>query len=313
MLRRVACSLMVTLMIAAAGEHAWADASCSMFSSRCTVEGSVTETRPRPASKPESRSSRTGSGPRTCSFQGEPVACQSRNGTWYDHVNAWCSPADPQPPKSDEIWEGRTEGVVHMCTRPGVNGLPAGVWDRLFPPGTAPQAPPPPDPVVVAKRLVASVGLQGIEPGTTPTTIERNPEAQGAVGLPLWVWPENPGPTTTGPVSSATPVAAYTVSIRGELAELEVDLGDGSEPLHCTRWKPFRPKVMDRDTPIACGKRYGYEKQGYHTITVTAHWRIRWQGVGRAGELTHAVSTSRTLKIGELHAVSVPNPTGRRR
>ena len=124
MLRRVACSLMVTLMIAAAGEHAWADASCSMFSSRCTVEGSVTETRPRPASKPESRSSRTGSGPRTCSFQGEPVACQSRNGTWYDHVNAWCSPADPQPPKSDEIWEGRTEGVVHMGTRPGVNGLP---------------------------------------------------------------------------------------------------------------------------------------------------------------------------------------------
>ncbi len=193
------------------------------------------------------------------------------------------------------------------CTRPTGAAFPdPGMSVDLWFASEAPAAPPPPpDPQAIAKELMATITIEPIEPGTTPMTLERKKDVMGAVGLPLWLWPLNPGPTTTGPLSASTTRDGYTVAIRGTLVAIDWDLGDGEEPLHCTRWKPFNPNYMDKFDKVVCGRQFGYEKTGEYTITATSHWDIHWQGIGQSGTFTHHVSTKRTLRIGELHSVIV--------
>ena len=252
---------------------------------------------------------RRGSGERVCEHAGTPVPCTTDLGTWVQHRQMWCKPASSQPPKTDPIWAGHTTGVIHTCTRPSGTNVPDPSMAFLaWLPDTA--STPPPDPEQIAWELIAATGFDPITIGTTPTALEHNPRALGAVGMPLWLWPKNPSPHTTGPVHASTSKQGYTVTISGTVTSIDWDLGDGSEAITCTSWKPAHPTMTTINTPVTCGRQEGYSRQGIYSITATSNWSIAWQGIGESGTITIPVTSTATVKIGELQAL---NTTGKQR
>ena len=244
-----------------------------------------------------------------CQFQGKPIACSNNRGSWVPHRQMWCSPAKPPPPATHSVWRGRDGGVVHRCYRPKGVGVPDSeavllIWlpDAV---GT-----PPPDPKQVAWEIATAAGFDPITPGTTPKSLEQAPHALGAVGMPLWLWPEKPTKHQLGPVVASKSVGGYTISIVGRVASITWDLGDGSKPITCTKWKKPHPRTTSITTPVTCGRQIGYERQGIYTVTATTNWSVDWQGVGESGTIPLTTSAQATLKIGELQVLNT-NPRRR--
>lgn len=66
---------------------------------------------------------------------------------------------------------------------------------------------PPPDPRAIAWQLIAQINIQAGQIGLVPDS------DHAMVGLPTWMWIDNPGPHTTGPVSRSTSVRGHTITI----------------------------------------------------------------------------------------------------
>lgn len=246
-----------------------------------------------------------GSGERVCMFDSRTVPCSTGHGTWADSLNAWCRPADPQPPYTDAVWRGRTDGRIYSCTRPGFEGIPdpsmaGGIWLA----STELTPPPPPNPEDLAWRAVAALQLQPIDMGIAPEPITVNPDSLGAVGLPVWLWVETPSSNTTGPVLTAsTSERGYTVSIRAEMTGIDWSLGDGGATITCGLGQRFDPVTMGPQTPVACGRQAGYQQQGEYTISATSRWRITWGGIGQTGVIDMERTASDTVRIGEIQTI----------
>lgn len=274
---------------------------------KCSIEESgghqlpgnpgTTDDKPAPRKKPGK--------PRECRVGNQPVPCTSAHGTWIDSRQMWCQPKQPQPPKSDPIWNNNTGGHIYLCTRPEhTNIADSGMGFLTWLPNTTP--PPPPDPEQLAWKALATIHLQPITPGTTPTTLEQNPNALGAVGMPLWLWPKHPTPNQLGPTTASATDAGYTVTITAKAKSITWNLGNNTPPITCTTWKQPHNNTHPA-TPVTCGAQTGYPKQGTYTITATTNWEIHWQGIGQTGTLHHTTTTQQTLKIGELQALNT-NP-----
>lgn len=62
----------------------------------------------------------TSGSPRVCkTVYGKTVPCETGAGTWSDVHSCWVKPASPQPPKSDPVWEGRSDGMIARCSVDG--------------------------------------------------------------------------------------------------------------------------------------------------------------------------------------------------
>lgn len=80
-------------------------------------------------------------GPPTCSDHGQPVPCERPGlGYWDPDLGCYLALEDPQPPKSDPLWEGNTTGAIYMCTTwPPVTTGATEIWLPTTPAGTDPQ------------------------------------------------------------------------------------------------------------------------------------------------------------------------------
>lgn len=165
----------------------------------------------------------------------------------------------------------------------------------------------PPDPAVVARNAIARLQMRAIDIGIAPQTLESDPESLGVVGLPVWLWAETPEAATTGPLTTSVTERGYSVSLAAELKHITWDLGDGSKPITCDTGEPFNPETMDVLTPVECGLQEGYQAEGEYTITATSVWEVNWQGIGQSGVIPFQLSTSGTVRVGEIQVV-VTNP-----
>ena len=127
----------------------------------------------------------------TCTFTllGSPkdVPCSSDDGWWSQSQQAYCKAASPQPPLSDPAWGGRTEGQIYECTRP----VTASGWLRpVFQIWLAqPPAGAPPDPASLAQQAIAGMNLKAVSIGIVPEPL---PGRVGLVGMPVWMWDDQP-------------------------------------------------------------------------------------------------------------------------
>ena len=274
---------------------------------KCTIEESgghqvpgdpnKTDDKPAPGKKPGK--------PRQCHIGNQPIPCTNTFGTWINTRQMWCKPKQPQPPNTDPIWKNNTEGNIYICTRPEhTNIADPAMQTTTWLPNTNPT--PPPNPEQLAWKALATIHLQPITPGTTPTTLEQNPNALGAVGMPLWLWPRNPTPNQLGPTTASATEQGHTVTITAKAQSITWNLGNNTPPITCTTWKQPH-KNTHPNTPVTCGAQTGYHQQGTYTITATTNWTIHWQGIGQQGTLHHTTTTQQTLKIGELQVLNT-NP-----
>ena len=238
--------------------------------------------------------------PCTETVSGEVVPCELAGGwRWVQGWNAYAKLADPQPPKSDPAWEGNTEGAIYV----------RGNWlgDPSLEPGFVNMAwsmNPPwedvPNPLDLAYQAIAEMNLQAIGIGIVP---EDGPDRIGLVGLPTWMWVDDPAENTFGPVSRTASAGGYSVTATGVVEKVAWDMGDGSLVTCTGPGTPYADDFGDQASPD-CGHRYG--DPWTYQVSATSFWVITWSGMGQSGQIPMGLVESTTIRLGEAQAIIQP-------
>ncbi|MFC8796983.1 hypothetical protein ACFT2C_04575 [Promicromonospora sp. NPDC057138] len=230
-----------------------------------------------------------------------PVPCTSEYGIWSNRLNCYVSPSpiDPQPPATASEWDGHSPGggAIYFCyTQFG--GPLGGIW-LADPPAAADVGPAPGE---VAQIAVKRMNLRAIEIGMSPS-----PDGAGVVGQPMWLWVQDPGEHTTGPITRTASAGSVTVTATARLERIVWEMGDGTQVV-CTG--PGTPYTADHGMAASpdCGHTYtresGYEPGQRYTVTATSEWVVDWTGAGQSGSLDlDGLSRSVQVSVGEAQVL----------
>jgi len=224
---------------------------------------------------------------RTDGVKPRPVPCTSERGIWQADAECYASatPSDPQPPRSSAVWEhfdenfgvGQEQGQVYDCYYPST-GQTALIY--LFDPPTAAQAPPTPG--EVAREALAKLDLRAVEIGMAP-----QPPATAVVGVPVWLWVDQPSEETFGPASASATVRGVTVTVTAKVTDVVWDLDDGTT-LSCDAGTAYHAEFGASESPD-CGhvflRESGSRPGGAYTVTATSTWAVEWAGAGQTGTI----------------------------
>jgi hypothetical protein len=153
--------------------------------------------------------------------------------------------------------------------------------------------------------------LKAINIGVAPSPIEDDPESMGAVGLPNYLWVEEPSPTTYGPIGTSASAGGITVTLAGMVERIEWDMGDG-QTITCwgsnAKGTKYEPIYGKRPSPT-CGHAYettSWEQPNHvYAVTARSFWRIDWSGAGQSGTIRiPALVTTVHIRVGELQVLN---------
>lgn len=219
------------------------------------------------------------------SADGTSIPCSTAAGSWYG--GGQCYLTGVSDTAGSGAWTDNRTGYSYVCT-----GLDGGTVVLILPSPVA----PPPDAAVLAQEAVAHMGLKAVEIGIVPPP---GPDRMGVIGVPVWMWAADPGPSTTGPNTATASAGGYSVTAVASVSHIEWSMGDGTV-VSCgpgTAWTP-----ADGMSPSpTCG--HVYQQQGVFTVTATSFWVIEWVGIGQHGTLTMQFSDSVSITEGELQVV----------
>jgi hypothetical protein len=224
------------------------------------------------------------------------VPCSSEQGWWVQSRQCYAKAVSPQPPKSDPAWEGRTEGAIYVCSRPILGpGGSISVWFwSARPPGVG----APPDPRMLAQQAVAVMNLQAVRIGMVP---EPRAGRVGLVGLPVWMWAQDPDSTTWGPVTRTASAAGFTVTATAKATKVVWAMGDGETVVCRTPGTPYEDRFGMKSSPD-CG--HTYVRQGKHQVRATSYWQVDWSGMGQSGSIPLSFSDTALVTIGEAQVLT---------
>ena len=162
-----------------------------------------------------------------------------------------------------------------------------------------------PSPGQLAQEALERMDLQPIQIGIVP---EPSPDKLGLVGMPVWMWVDNPTGNTFGPITESATAGSVTVTATARVDSIDWDMGDGSVPVHCTSpGTAYEDSYGKQDSPD-CGHRYtktsADQPNNAYTVTATANWVVNWTGGGQSGtiELSHVSSTR--IQVGEAQVLA---------
>ena len=231
-------------------------------------------------------------GTRICKRDGVEIPCTSAQGAWVASLGCYVALAKPQPPYEDPVWEGRTEGAIFTCLVAGsvAFGMPVYVW--------LPTATPPPDPRVLAVQATKSMNLTSVTIGIVP---EASANSVGIIGLPVWLWVANPGPSVTGPITRSASAGGYTVTATARLERIAYNMGDGTTVVCRGPGTPYQDSYGRSPSPT-CG--HTYSRQGTYTVTATSFWVVTWSGIGQTGTLNRNFASSVQIREAEVQVIN---------
>lgn len=234
------------------------------------------------------RGSGAGDAP-ACTYNGREIPCSTEDGWWYAGRGCWVKPVDSTTAAEVEWVDRATD--PHWCTTPGgarsIVGVPAGT-----PAAGAPAV----DPRVVAQQAVDSMALRPIRIGLTPPA---GSSAPTLLGIPTWMWVDQPGPTSFGPASASASAGSVTVTAQAKVASVTWDMGDGTT-VQCGEGTPYSPAYEAAPSPT-CGHRY--QTPGTYTVRATSHWIIDWAGGGTSGRITTALNSAASVTVAEAYGL----------
>ena len=232
-----------------------------------------------------------------CTDNGVTIPCGLSSGAWWSSSRGcYVSKASPQPPQTDSVWEGHTDGAIYQCMT-FANGTGAPVnslfWSGSAPVSTAQVA-------QLAAEATSSLNLQGITVGMAPEPTSINPASIGIVGLPNWMWAKAPSAQTWGPASASRSSGGLTVNVVARAQTVTWDMGDGSAPIVCTGpGTPYSASYGKAPSPT-CGYS-GYTRQGTYPVSALTHWVVAYtSNVGIDGTLVLDLTSTASVTIGEL-------------
>ena len=151
-------------------------------------------------------------------------------------------------------------------------------------------------PEQIARSVLAQVTLRPIQIGLTPL----DPDVMTVVGMPVWLWVDEPSQTTWGPAT----ISAAGITLTAEVESVTWTMGDGAR-LRCGKGTPWRPSMENRDGSAQVSPTCGhmYERQGNYEVRARSNWVARWSGYGQSGTIPFSLSTTRVLRVGELQVI----------
>ena len=144
----------------------------------------------------------------------------------------------------------------------------------------------------VARTLLERLQLQPVTIGWTP----KRAGSLSIVGVPTWLWVDEPARVTWGPAT----ISAGGVTLTAAVSSMTWSMGNGDE-VRCTTRGTEWQRGMGAGPSPSCG--YTYVRQGSYRVTATSHWVARWSGYGRSGVIPLSLSQERTLEVGELQVI----------
>lgn len=231
---------------------------------------------------------------RTCTFDGRPVDCTTSFGVWSQELKCWVQRMSPQPPPGSPSWQGHTDGVMYWCTSPEFTG--AGDFEFWAPDAGAAGAPMLVDPVTLAEEAIESMSLRAVRVGITPP---EGPDTYTLLGIPTWMWVEQPDTRTWGPISRNATAGTVTVSATARVTKVVWDMGDGTV-VSCAKGAPYDPSFGAQRSPD-CG--HAYAAPGRYRVTATSYWEVDWSGAGQAGTITFTLARGASVWVREAHGL----------
>ena len=235
-------------------------------------------------------------GPQKCvKPDGVAIACRDGNSWWSNALSCYIALANPQPSQSDPIWAGHTDGAIYTCYSPLIRTGTAmySLWSATPPAG--PVAPP--DPRVLAQQAIALMGLRAINIGIVP---EPRAGSVGIIGMPTWMWAQNPDQNTWGPVTKSASAGGFTVTATANVDQVVWAMGDGSTVACAGPGTAYQDSFGKTSSP-SCG--HTYTRQGAYTVRATSHWIVRWAGVGQSGTIPLDFTQTTNITMGEAQVL----------
>ena len=131
--------------------------------------------------------------------------------------------------------------------------------------------------------------------GSAPCAMTEPGCIGGAVGVPVWLWTQQPWT----PQTATATAGPYTVTAVARPTSVTWNLGDGQR-LTCQRGTPYELSWGFRDSPD-CGTRY--ERVGKYSITATMTYDVTWSGADTGSATIQSAPTSVPVDIGEYQVV----------
>lgn len=230
-----------------------------------------------------------------------PVPCESDSGYWSNTLNCYVQMMDPQPPAGDEAWQGHepSDGAVYLCYQPQT-GIVLTLWSANQPD----RAGEGPTPRVVAQQAIASMDLEAIRIGITPKPGE---DSIGIIGMPVWMWADQPDAQTVGPTTATASAGGITVTATAKLHKVSWLMGDGTTVVCRTPGTPYKPSFGMQASPD-CGHTYVKSSAGENddmfTVTATSDWVVSWSGAGQTGTVRlNGLTRTARISVGEAQVL----------
>ena len=291
--RRLVTSLLASLLLLLTmAPHAMAGpVSCgagkSLVNGRCAVTVAVAGGGSGTRGSSKSHSSPAAS----CEFYGKPIACRQGQSWWSNARQCYVEFVSPQPAKSDPTWMGHTTGAVYGCYLPRNGGGNKMYW---FWSASAPAGP---DPATLARRALAAMNLTAIRIGMVP---EPRPGSVGIIGMPVWLWVDQPDSRTWGPITRSASAAGASVTATAKVSKVVWSMGDGTT-IVCSGPGTVYQDRFGRSPSPSCG--HVYEEQGTYTVQATSYWTVSWRGMGASGTIPLQLSRSIQVVEGEIQVI----------
>lgn len=149
----------------------------------------------------------------------------------------------------------------------------------------------------LADQAIALMKLRAPKLGIAPKDA---PGSVGLVGLPVWMWVEDAGKHTMGPVTASASSGGHTVTANAKVTKLTWDMDDGTTVTCTGKGTKYDTSFGVTESPD-CG--HMYDAMGEYDVSVTATWSIAWSGLGQSGTIPMELERSTTIRIGEAQAV----------
>lgn len=230
-----------------------------------------------------------------------PVPCSNEGRYWSNSNQCYVGRLDEQPPAGDPAWEGREpgDGAIYSCDQPQA-GLLTLIWSDDAPPNSG-VGPTPRD---VAQLAIQQMDLQAINIGITP---EPGSGSVGLVGMPVWMWADNPDSHTFGPITQSASAGGITITATARVFRITWDMGDGSKVVCPTAGTPYRSSYGNKSSPD-CGHVYrksSSTKSGAkYSVRAISDWVITWQGAGQTGTIQlNGLTRTTEISVGEAQVL----------
>jgi hypothetical protein len=182
------------------------------------------------------------------------------------------------------------EGVIMSC-------LQLGALSRLFwwAPDDEPSDAEFEDAAKAAVIAHFSAPVLGVFPGGLRDPAY--PEASGAVGLPVWLWADDPGPGVASTLVKNAKLRGNDIRIEVSLSKIVYDIGNGDTVTCGLGTEPVGVHKASQKSPT-CG--YSYMEAGAYTVTADTVFNIDWSAGGRGGVAPFTLTRSGVYDVGEI-------------